>query len=381
MATLRKVRRSKGKGFVYVVDFKIDGKRIRKSTKTDDLGLAKRIRDHIQGMIALKAYRISDLKEKNTSLKAFEEEYITARENIDIVEKTAVMYRRALVRLGEFVGGSRTLRSISRKTIEEYRAKMLTELELSGTTVNIEMRALRASWNWAKQKHRKYVDENVFDGLKEIPVDEKRRRYLSDEEIARLFRAIADPALKGNAKNRANLLGKYARFLLMVGSRRTETVLLQWKHIDFDNRVIVFEKTKTDRTRYVPMNDEVEQLLKGIKSERPKEGPEGYIFPYKDPQSAGRAFRRFSGKAKLPSGITLHSTRHTAATNALRKGSDVLAVKALLGHSCIQTTMLYAKVVPETLVKVVNTLSVESAIESGTKKEAAEKAATASESV
>ena len=42
-----------------------------------------------------------------------------------------------------------------------------------------------------------------------------------------------------------------------------------------------------------------------------------------------------------------HRIRHTFATDALNSGMDVTDVQALLGHSSVDTTMIYAKVNPE----------------------------------
>ena len=39
--------------------------------------------------------------------------------------------------------------------------------------------------------------------------------------------------------------------------------------------------------------------------------------------------------------FTSHSLRHTYATHLLEMGLDIVSLKNLLGHSCIETTMLY----------------------------------------
>lgn len=45
--------------------------------------------------------------------------------------------------------------------------------------------------------------------------------------------------------------------------------------------------------------------------------------------------------------ISAHSLRHTAAITALKSGADLLAVKSMLGHSKIETTMLYQRAIEE----------------------------------
>lgn len=45
--------------------------------------------------------------------------------------------------------------------------------------------------------------------------------------------------------------------------------------------------------------------------------------------------------------ISAHSLRHTAAITALKAGADILAVKSMLGHSKVETTILYQKALEE----------------------------------
>jgi site-specific recombinase XerD len=45
--------------------------------------------------------------------------------------------------------------------------------------------------------------------------------------------------------------------------------------------------------------------------------------------------------------ITAHSLRHTAAITALKAGADILAVKAMLGHRSVETTMIYQRAIEE----------------------------------
>ena len=47
--------------------------------------------------------------------------------------------------------------------------------------------------------------------------------------------------------------------------------------------------------------------------------------------------------------ISFHSSRHTWATRALRKGMRIEYVSRLMGHANIRTTQVYAKIVNEDL--------------------------------
>lgn len=55
-------------------------------------------------------------------------------------------------------------------------------------------------------------------------------------------------------------------------------------------------------------------------------------------QKAMRAAVRGAGMVKR---ITPHTLRHAFATHAMRNGNDVRTVQGLLGHECLETTMIY----------------------------------------
>ena len=49
--------------------------------------------------------------------------------------------------------------------------------------------------------------------------------------------------------------------------------------------------------------------------------------------------------------VSVHTLRHTYATHLLEEGLDIMTIKDLLGHECIDTTLIYLHVAQSGRVK------------------------------
>lgn len=82
-----------------------------------------------------------------------------------------------------------------------------------------------------------------------------------------------------------------------------------------------------------------------------KRGRDGVVRPTGRPLSprmVTRVFRRYADRAGLPETIRLHDLRHTAITNAISQGEDILIVAAFAGHAKTSTTVdVYSHLLPK----------------------------------
>lgn len=363
MASLYKIRLKDG-GWTYMVNFTFRGQRFRKSCKTANHKIACQIRDDLAARVARGTFRVEEMNENDISIKEFTELYIDTHSKVDKSPGTTVLDERALNRLMDFVGPGTTLRHISQSRAEKFRIMLKTKGfmkevprlkgarpkgPLGPTTINMDFRALKAAFNWALEPERRYVDFNPFDKIRQLRVDERRPRYMTPEELRKLLDTV-----KAAKHKHARQFEVYLRTLLLIGSRRTETLELRWGQVDLENRYLAFEKTKNDDFRTVPMNDELCDLLRRLKPADAK--PNDLLFTYAK-QSASRAFKQYAKQAGLPSEIHLHGTRHTYATLQLSDGVPLGALKDILGHHKIETTMQYAKILPDALRVFTNAMS------------------------
>jgi integrase len=169
------------------------------------------------------------------------------------------------------------------------------------------------------------------------------------------------------------------------GLRRGELIGLRWGDIDLLQRILYVRRsigsydepnelaadegrltTKTEAgQRLVPILDgaqaALEQLYAAAKDtdehapvfatvER-KRGRDGSMRPSGRPLSprmVTRVFRRYAERAGLQQTIRLHDLRHTAITNAIGQGEDILLVAAFAGHAKTSTTVdVYGHLMPD----------------------------------
>lgn len=145
MATLRKRKNKSGK-IVYLVDFRFNGRRFVRSTKTDNLKTAKLILKEIEAKIAKQTFGVADIAPKTkVYLKQFEKEYIEYSETHK-APKTVLRDKLTFKNFIEFTG-NRTLDSVDQKLIDRYLNARVQQVRKS--TANIELRHLKAAFSKA----------------------------------------------------------------------------------------------------------------------------------------------------------------------------------------------------------------------------------------
>lgn len=186
----------------------------------------------------------------------------------------------------------------------------------------------------------------------------KLPKTLNREEITRLINAIDEPWLMV-----AVLLA------LLGGLRRGEVCQLKIKDIDLSEMKIRVENSKNPnrttegygRDRIVPLPERIIPIVRTYLNLLPEDTE--YLFPsikYPDvPIAKGhlwRAYKQVLQRANLNQiaktdsrGIprhqfNFHTLRHTYATLLWEKTGDILTVKQALGHSKLETTMVYTHV-------------------------------------
>jgi site-specific recombinase XerD len=88
----------------------------------------------------------------------------------------------------------------------------------------------------------------------------------------------------------------------------------------------------------------------GLKKYLSAEHPHIYLFNGKEPdgrysvKGLSWVMREALKKTSIQKEVCLHSLRHSYATHLLEEGVNIVTVKELLGHSQINTTLIYLHV-------------------------------------
>lgn len=202
-----------------------------------------------------------------------------------------------------------------------------------------------------------YIDTNPATGVT-LFADRKMERYLSADELRRLFDALeiaetrglpwslrADAISKHRPKNAHEIEEKISphataaiRLLILTGCRLREILHLQWSDIDWQHNWLVLSDSKTGR-RIVPLSSEAMEVLRGL-----ARGGQYVIrgsATDKPRSDLKRPWERISAHAGI-SDVRLHDLRHTFASLGASKGISLQIIGSLLGHRSQETTARYA---------------------------------------
>lgn len=144
--------------------------------------------------------------------------------------------------------------------------------------------------------------------------------------------------------------------LYSSGLRGGELCRLTPYDLDLQGRVVRIVLGKGRKDRQVPVGKVAAQFLQEyVKQVRPvllkrKKNPDGSLFLISTNTLRVR-FQKHRDAAHLGDIYTVHSLRHSCATEMLRGGASVRHVQELLGHSSIDTTQDYTRVVIDDLQK------------------------------
>jgi integrase len=317
---------------------------------------ARRAAAEVLARVRLGADPAAEQKERRAAItvaeliNAFEEEHIRSKLKV----KTGKSYAAGMATL-RAAYGSQKAASLSRAQIATLHAK-------AGKTPFAANRAL-ATWSkmfsWAAARGLVPEGHNPAKGIERYR-EERRERFLTEEELSRLGAALAEAETVGlpwnidSAKPRSKHLPgtdnqrtkldpfvvAAIRLLLLTGARLREILDAQWSHVDFERGVIFLPDSKTGR-KTLYLSSAALEVLNGL----PRLVDNPFIIagakegaPRADLKKPWASICRVAGIE----GARLHDLRHSFASIGAGASLGLPVIGKLLGHTQAATTHRYA---------------------------------------
>lgn len=302
------------RGDIWYVDYHYQGRRFRErvgASKTLAVqALNKRLAEIAEGKF---------FPERNKPSITFGEMANLYWEHYARTKKSARTTWPYVKKLSEAFGEKR-LDQISVLDIAAYLNRL--KAKLSPAAVN-RYHAFLSSIFYRAIDWEKFSGHNPACKVKKSQEDNKRLRYLSQEEMGALLKKAHPrlfPALV---------------CAMMTGMRKSELLGLDWENVDIERGFIYILKSKSGKKREIPISSKLRQVLLSLE---PKKS--GSVF-----QLPEIMMRRYFDKALKEAGIRdfrWHDLRHTFASHFVMRTKDIPALQSILGHATPQMTQRYA---------------------------------------
>lgn len=229
----------------------------------------------------------------------------------------------------------KTFAQLSPLLVEKFKRERRESVTKRGgkrspATVNRELEILSKVFTLAIDQG--LTETNPCRKVRKLHMDNRRTRYLLDDEERRLLAVLDGP--------RAHL-----RQLVVVaigtGMRRGDQLSLRWSQVDFQRNVVNVPNSKTGKGYDVPMNEDVRAVMLALRRE--SRGAE-HVFINPKTGDAYTDLKNGFTKACELAGITdlhWHDLRHTFGTRLADGGTSEAVIRELMGHSSGATTRRY----------------------------------------
>jgi len=246
----------------------------------------------------------------------------------------------------------KTYENLDLPTIRRYRVFLSNKVDqqdvpLKRVTQNYYVIALRSFLRFLIKNDFKTLEPSKID----LPKTESRSlKFLEKDQIDRLVTSI-DTSEEEGIRDRAIL-----ELLFSTGLRVSELVKLNHAQINID-RGEFGVIGKGGRARVVFISQRAAKWLKIYLGKREDNFKPMFIrySGAKDEENGGekmrltarsieRIVKKYVRKARIPVDASVHTLRHSFATDLLTNGADIRSVQEMLGHKNIATTQIYTHI-------------------------------------
>jgi len=346
---------------VFYIKYKIKGKQYLEKAGSSQEGITAAYSSKIRSK-KVSVERLGDdapfakYNNKTTFDEAFNIYYESAKINTRD-------FKTQLGRYGKHIKdeiGHLSLEEINVKTIEALKKKFLSNKEkrYSSATINHFLDLIRTVFNFIIKE----LDLNLTNpasGLrvKRLKVDNKRERYLEEDEVRLLFKKVEE-VYDGKFKHEATK-DKIKLFMMLsfsTGARLGSICTIRKQDINFNQKTILIKNHKTGKTYtgYIHPNYEefinekclslkkMDYIISGDSSILTQDALSFHLKPILDD-----LFNKGIDIDDRQNRVVIHTFRHSFASLLAIQGTPIYTIMRLMDHSDISQTVRYAKLSPE----------------------------------
>lgn len=244
--------------------------------------------------------------------------------------------------------------------IRKYRVFLSNKVDQQGiplkkVTQNYYVIALRSFLRYLIKNDIKTLEPSKID----LPKTESRSlKFLEREQVERLVTSV-DTSKEEGLRDRAIL-----ELLFSTGLRVSELVKLNHDQLNLDRREFGVIG-KGGKSRIVFISDRAADFIHLYLEARHDEYKPLFIRYSRGineddhgekmrltARSVERIVKKYVRLARLPVDATVHTLRHSFATDLLTNGADIRSVQEMLGHKNIATTQIYTHITNKQLREV-----------------------------
>ncbi len=252
------------------------------------------------------------------------------------------------------------IEKLSLDNIRKYRVFLANKTDRHGQTMkkvtqNYYVIALRSLLRYLIKNDIATLEPSKID----LPKTESRSlKFLEREQVDRLV-MMPDTSKIDGLRDRAIL-----ELLFSTGLRVSELVSLNHDQINLDRRefgiigkgkksriVFISERAADWIARYITAREDMYKPLFIRYSGAEIDLDEGEKMRL-TARSVERLVKKYVKLARLPVDATVHTLRHSFATDLLTNGADLRSVQEMLGHKNIATTQIYTHITNKQLREV-----------------------------
>lgn len=254
-----------------------------------------------------------------------------------LAERLGAFGQHLLVDVGLSKSTINNLRKLVRKPLREWRT-----LDPDHNRIRAHIAALHETHSFyhiansclAFERYTGFLGKPIKLGRPRKP-RRNPKETLTEAEIAVIISACK------NVRERAMLT-----VLAYSGIRCEELCNLKVRDIDIAGGMLHVIQGKGSKDRSVPIAGECVKMVLEYLAKYPR-GADSYLFTtlrsgsrYSE-WALRRRVKQIVARTEIKKTVHPHLFRHSLATNMLMRGAHIITIQQLLGHSDIQTTMIY----------------------------------------